>query len=101
MQICLQDYCISMCHTNLIYVCTFVELKEAFEVFDKDGDGTISGRELGTVMRSLGQNPSEAALQDMISEVDIDGKVYVDIFTHVNESYVSCERWKRIRMCSV
>ena len=43
--------------------------KEAFSLFDKDGDGTITTKELGTVMRSLGQNPTEAELQDMINEV--------------------------------
>ena len=51
----------------------FVEFKEAFSLFDKDGDGTITTKELGTVMRSLGQNPTEAELQDMINEVDADG----------------------------
>uniref|UniRef100_A0A2I2YGJ9 Uncharacterized protein n=1 Tax=Gorilla gorilla gorilla TaxID=9595 RepID=A0A2I2YGJ9_GORGO len=38
------------------------EFKEAFSLFNKDG----------TVMRSLGQNPTEAELQDMINEVDAD-----------------------------
>lgn len=50
------------------------EFKEAFSLFDKDGDGTITTKELGTVMRSLGQNPTEAELQDMINEVDADGR---------------------------
>lgn len=30
------------------------EFKEAFSLFDKDGDGNITTKELGTVMRSLG-----------------------------------------------
>uniref|UniRef100_K1PYA6 Sulfhydryl light chain n=1 Tax=Magallana gigas TaxID=29159 RepID=K1PYA6_MAGGI len=50
------------------------EFREAFSLFDKDGDGTITTKELGTVMRSLGQNPTETELQDMINEVDADGK---------------------------
>jgi calmodulin len=53
------------------------EFKEAFSLFDKDGDGTITTKELGTVMRSLGQNPTEAELQDMINEVDADGKFLI------------------------
>ena len=33
-------------------------LKEAFALFDKDGDGYINHEELVTVMRSLGFNPT-------------------------------------------
>lgn len=59
---------------NLLLVLSICpEFKEAFSLFDKDGDGTITTKELGTVMRSLGQNPTEAELQDMINEVDADG----------------------------
>ena len=54
------------------------EFKEAFSLFDKDGDGTLTTKELGTVMRSLGQNPTEAELQDMINEVDADGNGTID-----------------------
>ncbi len=45
------------------------EFKEAFSLFDKDGDGSITTKELGVVMRSLGQNPTEAELQDMVRTV--------------------------------
>lgn len=58
------------------------EFKEAFSLFDKDGDGTITTKELGTVMRSLGQNPTEAELQDMINEVDADGTQVICFHNH-------------------
>ncbi len=54
------------------------EYKEAFALFDKDGGGTISTDELGTVMRSLGQNASEDELRDMIAEIDADGSGEID-----------------------
>jgi len=49
------------------------EFLEAFSVYDKDGDGTITTKELGTVMRSLGHDPTEKELQDIIDEVDENG----------------------------
>ena len=74
-----------------------LEFKEAFSLFDKDGDGKITtkvktccilqiltycndynSKELGTVMRSLGQNPNEEELDDMIKEIDEDGNGTVD-----------------------
>ncbi|CAJ1415300.1 unnamed protein product [Effrenium voratum] len=42
------------------------------------GPGTISVKNLGSVMRSLGQNPTEAELQDMVNEVDADGNGTID-----------------------
>ncbi|KAH8277062.1 hypothetical protein KR026_004581, partial [Drosophila bipectinata] len=54
------------------------EFKEAFTQFDTDGTGKISTRELGAVMRSLGQNPTETELQDMIAEIDNDPNGMMD-----------------------
>merc|ERR1711934_516767 len=55
-----------------------VEMKEAFSLFDKDGSGNLMTKEIGAVMRSLGQNPTEQDLQDMVNEVDADGNGTVD-----------------------
>ena len=49
------------------------EYREAFALFDKNGDGCINVVELGTVMRQIGQNPTDTELRDMINEVDVDG----------------------------
>jgi calmodulin len=50
------------------------EFRCAFELFDKDGDGNITTKELGGVIRYLGQTPSDEELMELIKEVDIDGK---------------------------
>ncbi|TMS34778.1 hypothetical protein L596_002300 [Steinernema carpocapsae] len=55
-----------------------IEYKEAFRLFDKDGNGSISSKELGVAMRSLGQNPTEQELLDMVNEVDVDGSGTID-----------------------
>lgn len=47
------------------------EFKEAFSLFDKAGKGTVPTKDLGIVMRSLGFNPTEAELQDMMNQVDV------------------------------
>jgi calmodulin len=54
-----------------------LELKEAFEMFDRDKDGLINSKELGNILRSLGHDPSEQELTDMIMDVDSneDGRI--------------------------
>jgi len=51
-------------------------MKETFRLFDKTGRDQISTSDLGTVIRSLGQNPTEAELAELISEIN--GKETVD-----------------------
>ena len=58
------------------------EYQDAFEMFDKDKDGAITARELGNMMRSIGQNPTDEEVMAMIKEVDLnsDGKIELDEF---------------------
>ena len=54
------------------------EYRESFALFDKNGDGAIDVKELGHVMRSLGQDPTEDELKDMIHDVDSDNNGTID-----------------------
>lgn len=49
------------------------ELKEAFKVFDKDGNGFISAAELRHVMTNLGEKLTDEEVDEMIREADTDG----------------------------
>ena len=55
-----------------------IEFREAFQAFDKDGSGSITTKELGTVMRSLGQNLNESEIREIIDEVDEDKNGTID-----------------------
>jgi calmodulin len=54
------------------------ETRAAFEVFDKDGSGTISADELRQVMKSLGENLTDAEIDEMIAEADKDRNGSID-----------------------
>ena len=64
-----------------------IEFREAFQAFDKDGSGSITTRELGTVLCSLGQNLSESEIKEMIDIVDEDKNGTIDFqeFLHLME----------------
>lgn len=54
------------------------EYREAFNLFDKDSNGSISASELTTVMKSLGLSPSETEIADLMNKVDQDGNHEID-----------------------
>ncbi|KAL3500564.1 hypothetical protein ACH5RR_039657 [Cinchona calisaya] len=59
------------------------EFKEDFILFDKDGDGCNTTKELG-IMRPLRQNPTKADLQDQMNEdADGDGQINYEEFVKV------------------
>ena len=59
---------------SLIRCSIFSELKKTFQMFDRDGNGTISASELGHAFRVQGQNFSEMELRQIIKEIDEDGE---------------------------
>lgn len=49
------------------------EFKEAFDLFDADGSGSIDLKEMRIAMKALGFNPSTEEVRKMVAEVDADG----------------------------
>lgn len=54
------------------------ELQQAFAVFDKDGDGHITKEELRSVMTTLGEELTDAEVNSMMAEADLDGDGRID-----------------------
>uniref|UniRef100_A0A0V0JB86 Calmodulin n=2 Tax=Schistocephalus solidus TaxID=70667 RepID=A0A0V0JB86_SCHSO len=71
------------------------EYKESFDLFDKNGDGRISKMELKSVMKSLGQNPTQAEIDQMVKEVDTNSDGEIDFSEFVSmmskQKPTSCE----------
>ncbi|KAL1223958.1 putative calcium-binding protein CML20 [Cardamine amara subsp. amara] len=61
------------------------EIKEAFDLFDTDGSGTIDAKELNVAMRALGFEMTEEQINQMIADVDKDGSRAIDFdeFVHM------------------
>merc|ERR1712216_619607 len=58
--------------------------RKNFNLFDKKRTGAIPIGDMGTVLRSLGQNPTEAELQALMDEVDADKSGTIDFEEFVN-----------------
>ncbi|GAA5813267.1 hypothetical protein MFLAVUS_006742 [Mucor flavus] len=69
------------------------EWKEAFSLYDKKGNSTVSSVNLGDLLRGLGQNPTQAEVQELVKdtaksknvpetqEFDIDFGTFLSILT--------------------
>eukprot|EP00030_Apusomonadida_sp_AF-17_P003067 a344326_281.p1 GENE.a344326_281~~a344326_281.p1 ORF type:complete len:183 (+),score=90.89 a344326_281:30-551(+) len=54
------------------------EIREAFDLFDTDGSGTIDARELKVAMRALGFEPKKEEIRKMIADIDKDGSGQIE-----------------------
>ncbi|KAJ3588594.1 hypothetical protein NHX12_012186 [Muraenolepis orangiensis] len=54
------------------------EVREAFDLFDTDGTGTIDVKELKVAMRALGFEPKKEEIKKMIADVDKEGSGMID-----------------------
>ena len=63
----------------------FVEFKEAFDLFDKNGDGFISRTELSVCVHYFGMSYSEEDLDAHIKEYDLDGKTYLLLHYNIDD----------------
>eukprot|EP01125_Pyxidicula_operculata_P022885 TRINITY_DN9658_c0_g1_i1.p1 TRINITY_DN9658_c0_g1~~TRINITY_DN9658_c0_g1_i1.p1 ORF type:complete len:152 (-),score=38.58 TRINITY_DN9658_c0_g1_i1:103-558(-) len=69
------------------------EYRDVFKLFDRNGNNTITTKELGTVLRCIGLNPTEAELSDMESEVKASGSDEIDFdkFLHLMNKQIKNE----------
>ena len=58
------------------------EIRDAFRVFDRDGNGFISVIDLTDVLLKIGEKLSQEEVEELMSEADIDGdgNIYYDEF---------------------
>jgi calmodulin len=47
------------------------EYREAFHLFDRNQDGTITSKDLGALLKAIGQNPSDEETRKLIERVFI------------------------------
>lgn len=63
---------------DLLTLQQIAELKEAFAIFDQDGDGSVTVTDLADIFSSVGQTIGQEDLKKMIAEADMDINGAVD-----------------------
>ncbi|XP_074641368.1 neo-calmodulin-like [Tubulanus polymorphus] len=80
--------------TNALSEELIAELKEAFEIYDTNGDGHISKSEIANVMRRMGLLYSDSELDEMLAEIDSDGDGTVDFGEFLSFMVISLDQAK-------
>ena len=61
------------------------EIRDAFRIFDKDGNGLISAHELRQIMMNLGEKLTDEELDEMMREADLNGDGQIDYEGKINQ----------------
>ena len=56
-----------------IFCIVFTDQREAFQLFDRKGDGKVDSNQLGDILRALGLNPTEADVAKIRGDIDPTG----------------------------
>ena len=57
------------------------QVQEVYSLFVKDNDNSLATKDLGTALRALGMDMSEAQLQDAVGKLDAEGSDTIDYST--------------------
>jgi len=70
-------------------------LRDAFAQFDTDNSGFITPEDLGTLLKSLGQNPTDEQMEELMKSLDPEGKgkIGVDQFLSMMEERLVISDW--------
>ena len=60
------------------------EIKQAFDLFDTSGSGTIESKELKVALRALGFEPTKEEIKNLIGDSDKDGSGRIDFREFLN-----------------
>lgn len=54
----------------LTHAASLTETREAFNLYDKLGDGTIAAKDIPELLRAIGQNPLKRELDEIVNKID-------------------------------
>ena len=68
-----------------------LKLKQTFDIFDRDGSGSIETEELSKVLEALGQKITESQLEEMVNELDLNRDGQIDFEEFASLSILSAD----------
>jgi len=76
-----------------------IKLKQTFDIFDRDGSGSIETEELSKVLEALGQKVTESQLEEIVNALDSngDGQINFEEFSSLSISIASNNIPKKIK----